>query len=122
MAKLRRSALSIVEKRWIYIYMDHWISIRPSFCQCPIWCDSGRSAARFMSGLVTQLVLLAAQTVAAVFGRMTLATVMGSSWKLSLPLSLFLSPVSWHVVALNRQRNKVKGLTLNCSWRRIHGC
>eukprot|EP00435_Cladocopium_sp_Y103_P045290 s1218_g12.t11 len=30
----------------------------------------GRSAARFMSGLVTQLVLLAAQTVAAVFGRM----------------------------------------------------
>ena len=120
MAKLRRSALSIVEKRWIYIYI--WISIRPSFCQYSIWCDSGRSAARFMSGLVTQLVLLAAQTVAAVFGRMTLATVMGSSWKLSLPLSLFLSPVFWHVVALNRQRNKVKGLTLNCSWRRIHGC
>ena len=38
----------------------------------PIWCDLGRSAARFMSGLVTKLVLLAAQTVAAVFGRMTL--------------------------------------------------
>ena len=106
----------------IYIYGYHWISIRPSFCQYPFWCDSGRSAARFMSGLVTQLVLLAAQTVAAVFGRMTLATVMGSSWKLSLPLSLFLSPVFWHVVALNRQPNTVKGLTLNCSWRRIHGC
>ena len=30
----------------------------------------------------------------------------------ALPLFLFLSPVFWHVVSLNRQRNKVKGLTL----------
>eukprot|EP00435_Cladocopium_sp_Y103_P045236 s1218_g12.t4 len=38
--------------------------------QARLCLQISRSAARFMSGLVTQLVLLAAQTVAAVFGRM----------------------------------------------------